>query len=115
MTLPEASIQVISIFLIFYRQEALLRRLIMTRESVSVHCTNVVNTVLTSLIEVADQQIPPLFGILLGCRLIFGKGPCWMDLSIPHGTTWVDEGVAMRMQGGKRFWQPYHGAYYDEL
>ena len=40
VALPEASLQVLTIFLLLRRQEALLRPLVLVREGVSVHCTS---------------------------------------------------------------------------
>ena len=56
-TLPEASLQVLTLFFFPHHQEALLWRLFTVGEGVSVHDTHVMNTVCTSLPEVVDKQI----------------------------------------------------------
>ena len=54
-TLPEANLQILMIFLLLGCQEALLQRLVMVRDGVSVRNMHVVNTVCPSLPKVADQ------------------------------------------------------------
>ena len=55
VTLPEASLQVLTNFFLIRRQESLLWRLVLVREGVSVHDTHVANNVYTSLPEAADH------------------------------------------------------------
>ena len=55
--LLEASLQVFLIIILICRMEALLWRLVILGESVSVYNKHVLNIVFISLSEVADQQI----------------------------------------------------------
>ena len=92
-TLKEASLQVLTLFLLLHRHEALLRRLFLLGEDVGIHNAHVVNTVRPSLPEVADQQISLLLGRLFFNRWVLGEGPFRMVLSLLYGATWVDEEV----------------------
>ena len=84
-TLPEASFQVLTLFLLLFHQEALLCQLFLLIEGVSVPDTHVVNNVCPSLPEVADQQISHLLIHIFCRRWIFRKGPLKLGLDFPRG------------------------------
>ena len=70
MALPDSILQVFLLLLLLCRLETLLQRLVLVREGVSVHDTNVVETIRPSLPDVLDQQISLLIQCLLRHRSI---------------------------------------------
>ena len=103
MILLEEILQVLSLFLILRRQEALFRQLVPVREGASVHDTHAVNTARPFLPEVADHQIYFMIIRLTGSDFISRKVPHRLGLSLPHSATWMNEGVVAHMRGGKGF------------
>ena len=63
-TLLEASLQVLTLFLLLRHYEALLWRPVLVREGGSVHDMHVVNTVCPYLPEFVDQHISIIIGRL---------------------------------------------------
>ena len=53
--LPKASLQLLPLFLLLRCQEALLWRLVLVRDGVSIHDTHAANTVRSYITEVPDQ------------------------------------------------------------
>ena len=103
VALPEVILQVLPLFLLFHCLEALIQWLILVIEGVIIHNMHAMNNVHPSMPEFTDYNIPFLIGPLLRCQCNFGWSIYWMGLSLPHCTTWIDEGVVSHLQEGNGF------------
>ena len=101
--LLETELHILIILILLRRLKTHLWWIVPVIEVISVHDTHVVNTVSPSMPDITDDKVSLLIRVIRRPWWIFGRGFCRLGLYLSYGTTFIDEGVVMHVQGGKLF------------